>query len=201
MPNNLLDDFSALDGHQDDTAFEALKEHSNNGQDLIWTGRPILGFRLRKADWVLFPFSVLWSGFAIGWEITVLVTDAELLFKLWGIPFVLIGIYILIGRFFHDRWYRSRTFYGLTKDTLIIKRPKKVQSIFFSSLNKLDVQEGKNNRGSLNFTINHSSEKKQFPMVPATGNTVDTIQNIGEFYRIIRNYKKDLRNPSIDLSH
>ncbi|MGH1334549.1 MAG: hypothetical protein ACRBFS_00365 [Aureispira sp.] len=200
MPNNLLDDFSALDGHQDDTAFEALKEYSNNGQSLIWTGRPIRGFRLRKADWALIPFSLVWGGISFGWETVAVATDAALLFQLAGIPFVIIGLYMIFGRFFHDKWYRSRTFYGLTKDALIIKRPKIAETIPFTDLNNLEVQEGKNGRGSLSFQLNYNTKKKQFPMVPAMGNTIDAIENVGAAYRIIRNYKKAVRNKSIDLS-
>lgn len=199
MPTNLLDDFSALDGHQDDTAFEALREYTNNGQDLIWTGRPVQGFRLRKKDLLLIPFSLVWAGFAIGWEIATIVMGAGLLFQLWGIPFVLVGLYMLLGRFFHDKWYRARTFYGLTADELVIKRPKKMELLPLHSLRSVEIQEEKNGRGSLSFKLGQTSKKQDFPMVPAMGQTVDSIYNVGEPYRLVRDYKKTARNQSIDM--
>lgn len=200
MPNNLLDDFSALNGHQDDTAFEALREYSNNGNDLIWTGRPEQGFRLRKADLVLIPFSLLWGGFAIFWELGVIYMDAGLLFQLWGLPFVAVGLYMIIGRFFHDRWYRARTFYGLTDKELIIKRPKKVQHVALQDVRSIDLQEGNNYRGSVSFEMGTiGSKKKQLPMVPASTNVLDAVKDADEAYRLIRQYKKAQRNISIDM--
>jgi hypothetical protein len=205
MPKNLLDDFSALDGHQDDTAFEVLKEHTNNGRDLIWTGRPVQGFRFGKQDLALVPFSLFWCVFVAVWETMAIVMDAGWLFILWGIPFILIGVYMLIGRFVHDRWYRKYTFYGLTANTLLIKRPRKLDQYSLDNLHQLEVVEGKNNRGTLTFRSSMATNNsKQLPMVMAMGESVDSVQNVDELYRIIRNYKKAKRslnqpfNPDFD---
>lgn len=202
MPKNLLDDFSALDGHQDDTAFEVLKEHTNHGRDLIWTGRPVQGFRLGKEDLALVPFSIFWCVFVVIWEAIAIFSDAGWLFILWGIPFLLIGFYLLIGRFLHDRWYRARTFYGLTANTLFIQRPRKLDQHSLDNLHQLEVVEGKNNRGTLTFRTSLATNKqKQFPAVTAMGESVDSVQDVGELYRIIRNYKKTTRslNQPFDL--
>lgn len=199
MPANLLDDFSALDGHQDDDAFEALREYTNNGEALIWTGRPVQGIRLRKSDWVLIPFSLLWGGFAIGWEIGVLMMGAGWFFALFGIPFVIIGLYLIIGRFFHDAWYRSKVYYGMTAEELFIKRPKSVENIPFTKINNLEVQEEKNGRGSLNFNMGVAAKSNQnTPTLPSAGHVLDGIYNVTEPYHIIRNYKKAARQQSLD---
>jgi hypothetical protein len=80
------------------------------GEDVLWTGTPKQGFMLHPFDALLIPFSLLWAGFAIFWETMAIKTGAPMFFWLWGVPFVLVGIYMTIGRFFYDRYVRARTF-------------------------------------------------------------------------------------------
>ena len=91
-----------------------------SGERLLWSGAPPQGLLLRSSDAFLIPFSLMWGGFALFWEATTVKAKAPVFFTLWGIPFVLVGLYVMVGRFFVDARQRSRTFYGVTDRRILI---------------------------------------------------------------------------------
>ncbi len=70
----------------------------------------------------MLPFSLLWGLIVLGWETTVIVNDSTrntILFPLFGIPFVILAIYLLVVRLFVRRWMRARTVYVVTDQRAI----------------------------------------------------------------------------------
>src|SRR4051812_6815317 len=91
-----------------------------NGEKLLWSGRPKQGIVLRPSDAFLIPFSLFWGGFALFWETMVVTGGAPFFFMIWGLPFLAIGAYMTVGRFFVDAYIRTKTYYGLTNQRAII---------------------------------------------------------------------------------
>lgn len=121
------------------------------GEKLIWWGTPKHGIVFRQRDMFLIPFSVLWAGFAFFWEGTATLAHTPLIVKIWGVPFVLMGCYFLIGRFFHDAWRRSRTIYGLTSQRIVIVTSSALKTIELNSIGEMRLENGKSTYGSIVF--------------------------------------------------
>ena len=92
---------------------------------VLWTGRPGQSV-FSPADWFLVPFSLVWGGFAIFWEATVLGVHTHgghrppAFFAVFGAFFVALGLYFMVGRFFYKAWCNKRTFYAVTNKRVIV---------------------------------------------------------------------------------
>ena len=133
---------------------EAIKTQLSPGETVLWSGQPRQGLVLRGSDALAIPFSLMWGGFAIFWETTVLRSNAPGFFVLWGIPFVLMGLYLIVGRFFLDAKQRGCTFYALSNERILIVSGvfnRSAKSLNLRTLSDLSLTEGKNGEGSISF--------------------------------------------------
>ena len=125
------------------------------GERLIWYGQPLGGIRLRSSDVYLIPFSLMWGGFAFFWEYSVVTArNAPIFFALWGIPFVAMGLYLIVGRFLYDASRRDSTFYGVTDRRIIIisgSYERKVKSLNLATLPELTLTERTGGLGTITF--------------------------------------------------
>lgn len=127
-----------------------LRQHIDSNEVLLWTGQPKKGILFRSADIFLIPFSILWCGFAIFW--VVMASQSGGLFALFGVPFVIIGLVFVFGRFIIDAKQRESTFYGLTEDRIIIKSgvfSKNVKSLNIKTLSDIEYNEKNDGTGTI----------------------------------------------------
>jgi hypothetical protein len=102
----------------------------------------------------MIPFSLLWGGFAIFWEASVLRTSGpnSAFMSIWGIPFVLMGLYMIVGRFFVDAHICGKTFYGLSNRRAIIISglfSKTTNSLPLRTLTDVSLQERSDRTGTI----------------------------------------------------
>lgn len=136
----------------DGTVASELERHLEPDETLLWAGKPRQGILLRASDIVLVPFSIFWGGFVIFWTVTA--SKAGGLFGLFGVPFVLFGLYLTVGRFLVDAKLRSNTFYGLTDRRVVIIsgwNARTTTSLSLKTLHEVSVTERPDRSGTIFF--------------------------------------------------
>lgn len=183
-------------------ATQVIQSELEPRERLLWAGQPTQGVKLRGSDGFMIPFSFLWGGFAIFWEYSVIQNGAPFIFMLFGIPFVLVGLYIMFGRFFIEAKQRSKTFYGLTNERVVITSGlfrKKVKSLNLRTLTDISLSESSNGSGSVSFG-NSSPFTSMFGgmswpgMEQHVGPRFDLIQDAKRVYQQIREEQKNATN-------
>jgi len=122
-------------------------------EQVAWCGRPAQGLALRPSDAVQIPFAIFWCGFIAFWEHGVM-QGGGLFMPLWGVPFIVIGIHLLVGRFFLDAWLRAHSWYAVTDRRVLIVSElfsRKVQSVELKALGEINLTERRSGRGSIVF--------------------------------------------------
>jgi hypothetical protein len=99
----------------------------------------------------------MWGGFAVFWEISVLSNHAarqSVVAPIWGIPFVVVGLYLIVGRLFVRRWALANTSYAITDRRAVAIAPSfrggyRESSVLLRSYPQIDRRGTGSMRGSL----------------------------------------------------
>ncbi len=120
------------------------------GEQLIWQGAPEGGKWFTKEDIFMVPFSLLWCGFAIFWETSVLLAGIWP-FALFGAFFVVVGLYMVAGRIFlrHREWGRMR--YAITDQRVLWKCGARQEAMELRQIPKLGLKVHKDGKGTISF--------------------------------------------------
>jgi len=101
-----------------------VRKHLRDDEQLLWAGAPDPSVWFTAEDVFLIPFSIAWCAFAIFWESSVIGGDAPFFFRLWGIPFVALGLYFTVGRFFYKSYRKRHTEYAITTRRAVVLGPR-----------------------------------------------------------------------------
>jgi hypothetical protein len=131
------------------------------GESLLWAGQPQKKVIFHSRDWFAIPFSFMWGGFAIFWEWGVTGglgssgRHSPDFFMLWGIPFVVMGQYMIWGRFLYTAWRKGRTHYGVTNKRVLILNSgstRKITDRYFASLDSVSLSVRSDGIGTIEFS-------------------------------------------------
>ena len=169
------------------------------GESLVWWGPPRQGFMLTARDGFLIPFSLMWGGFSVFWETTAVTSGAPLFFKLWGVPFVVMGLYIVFGRFLVDAWARRQTLYAVTNKRVLILRDwpfTKFTALGLDQMPVVEFKEGRNGRGTIFFGPSSTTSSTGFGRRNGMGVWSPAFDSTPQFVGIddARNVFTDIQN-------
>ncbi len=136
-----------------------------DGEEIIWTGRPDPSVNFDRRDLTLIPFSIAWAGFAIfatagfvsGYVEAVKSggQPGSFLFLVLGAVLALLGLYLLVGRFFHKRWNKLRLYYALTNLRVLVLKTggttPTVSAIPWNNVPAIGKSEGYGGTGTVTF--------------------------------------------------
>ncbi|MGD0119617.1 MAG: hypothetical protein ABSD30_16235 [Candidatus Binatus sp.] len=197
---------------------QVIAQELEAGESLLWSGQPRKGIVFRGSDVFMIPFSLLWGGGAIAFLGATLSQYREggaggpgFVGLLFGIPFLLLALYIVFGRFIVDAIQRDHTCYGVTSHRVIIVTglvdrqpapdvamvtalvalfsPRKVKSLDLRTMSDISMTERLGGSGTITFGPPNPYQYLSgtwWPGMHVFTPSFDLIEQVKSVYRVIR---------------
>ncbi len=123
-------------------------------EEFVWTGKPKQGLMFRSSDWFAIPASLILLGTALKpyWEARGRTMHPT---EMVGLTILaVLGLYLLVGRFFIDAYVRRDMVYGLTSHRALIIGGlfgRKVLSIDLRTLQQTALTQRRDGLGTITF--------------------------------------------------
>jgi hypothetical protein len=121
-------------------------------ETLLWVGQPYTSKKFRPNP-LMVVFMLFWFGFAVFWTVTA--SAAGGFFGLFGIPFLLIGGFMLYTLLIGQKKQLERTVYAVTERRAIIlsadRRGTDCTEFLFSRLPNISMEEVNGTTGTIRF--------------------------------------------------
>lgn len=170
-----------------------IESHLRRDERVLWTGQPDHRRIFSMSDLFMVPFSLFWCGFALFWESLALGIGtgkaAPSFFAVFGLPFVLIGLYMLVGRFFFKNWSRRRTYYAVTNQRVLIVREfwgGTTDMIYFNAIPTLSTSVHADGSGTLVLHPDTSQGSRRTP----TPFQLEDVPNVRGVEEIVEDARK-----------
>jgi hypothetical protein len=105
-------------------AFTELQAHLRADEQLLWHGVPDRRVWFAPPDAFWIPVSTIWCACVVSWESSVVAGGGPVVAEVWGVPFIAVGAYFLVGRFAYKQYRKGRTAYGVTSQRAVIADPR-----------------------------------------------------------------------------
>jgi hypothetical protein len=133
-------------------AYTVFQPELLRDEEILWTGQPkVKVFAL--ADILLIPFSFLWCVIVFVFAAAAFFSG-EVIVILFAAVFLILGLFVLIGRFIWKIKRRRNTFYAVTNKRVLVFTDvwtKDVQAVFIESIPVINRLIRSNGSGTIKF--------------------------------------------------
>ncbi|MCC7298307.1 MAG: hypothetical protein IT244_08245 [Bacteroidia bacterium] len=132
---------------------DKIEPHLLENEKILWLGQPKQGFFLRSSDFIMIPFSIFFVAGPTFTMVTLYQESVPFAFKIFIVPFFLVGLYLFVGRFWVDIQKRKQTFYAITGNRILIVQNTKKQQVFSVNIaaeTHFEFYQTKNGFGTIN---------------------------------------------------
>ena len=186
------------------------------GETILWQGQPERGIVWRDALSPLGLFGVVFTGFSLFWmgAAASMLRDGPgfpfTLFTLFGLPFLMVGLFMMGGHVVLDAYVRATTWYTLTDRTAFVAREafgkRTLESYPIAEMDRLELADGV--PGDVIFGMAHNAYPKRVAKQRrsrnrlVTGTTVQLgfrrIAEARKVWRLLRDRRAALRRIDRD---
>lgn len=143
-------------GTRNISARKQIEPYLQSDENVIWCDSPSRGLPITEKGAVGI-FSVFWLGFAVFWTVTA--TAAAGPFGLFGVPFLIIGIYLVYETFFGFDKRLKKTAYAITDRRVLIvsvtRKGESCKTYMLDSIGDISIRTVKGNIGTITLGNDH----------------------------------------------
>ena len=168
---------------------EQIKQFLSSGEQVVWQGRPGKGRLFERIDYFLVPFAILWAAVPTTMFVTMLIKGITDIFALpVSFMFLLIGFYLVFGRFLIKKRILNNTCYAITNRRIILVENKKITFLDRGNLPQYSLDILKDGYGNINFKDNSlfsSFFDYDILMINASYPRLKNIENVQDVLKIL----------------
>ena len=134
--------------------FSFVQSYLSGGEYVLWQGKP---GKVRLLDPFYLStalFAIPWLAFCGYWEYMAIRSGGNFM-VLWGVPFILVGLYMLVGRPLNAIRLRGRTCYVITNRKLLIRAGQHIQVFDGRGLPPMDIHLNRDGTGTILFVTEY----------------------------------------------
>jgi len=138
-----------------------LTGYLKEGEVIRWLGQPIGGIRLKDADMIVIPVTIILLGFGTVLDVQAIHYHADFIFIFFGFMITLLALYLIFPRFIVDKRKREQTYYCITSLRVLVlelngRKKRKFQSLPLQAITNMQIIDKKNDEGYISFGENNA---------------------------------------------